>query len=543
MTEKVDYIIQLKDMMSSSLGKISSQVDMLDSRIRHTNTSASNFGSLFKSAIPFVAGAFAVDKVVGFGKGVVDALSNFESFQASLSTMLGGNQQQVTQLTEQLQRFATTTPFELTEIQDATRKLLAFGVGADDIEKSLRSIGDISSGIGAPISEIAEIYGKAKVQGRLFGEDINQLTGRGIPIIQELAKQFGVTDSEVKKLVEEGKVGFPNVEKAFADMTAQGGKFFNLMDAQSKTTGGQISNLSDSFNNLKLNIGLALKDSIGGGISFLSGIVSKIGQLINWLREKWSNLTRVFAPIVDAIRPVINVFQSMGDKLGIAGDKGKILETIFNAIGTVLKFLSPVLQFLGQVVASTLDGLITLEKGIFDFVVGTIRFFSGLWSAIKETFSSIGTLAKDVFSGIGDMISGIFSGDFSKVTSGKDTLVEAFANKGKNIATAFKTGYNDVLIDFFGDDKKDGKKSSLSLTKSVLPSSLSGSLASKGTAKKAQDIAGNSKPTNININITKLIERFEVIANNTKESSSDMKRIVVETLLGAVNNVNILANS
>ena len=80
----------------------------------------------------------------------------------------------------------------------------------------------------APVNEIAELYGKARVQGRLFAEDINQLTGRGIPIIQELAKQFGVSDSEVKKLVESGKVGFPNIERSFMDMTSQGGKFRRL---------------------------------------------------------------------------------------------------------------------------------------------------------------------------------------------------------------------------------------------------------------------------------------------------------------------------
>lgn len=541
MTEKVDYIIQLKDMMSSSLGKISSQVDMLDSRIRHTNTSASNFGSLFKSAIPFVAGAFAVDKVVGFGKGVVDALSNFESFQASLSTMLGGNQQQVTQLTEQLQRFATTTPFELTEIQDATRKLLAFGVGADDIEKSLRSIGDISSGIGAPISEIAEIYGKAKVQGRLFGEDINQLTGRGIPIIQELAKQFGVTDSEVKKLVEEGKVGFPNIEKAFANMTAQGGKFFNLMDAQSKTTGGQISNLSDSFNNLKLKIGIELKPIIHSIIDGLSSFIGVISDLINYIKRN----QEIFLALGKGILFATGAFVLIKGTI-LAYEAATNIATIATKAFNFAMSLNPI----GLVVVA-MGALVAAFIYFWEISEKFRGFIYGLWGAIKAVFLNIAELGINVFKGLAKVIEGVITFDFKSINQGVGKLKDAFLNYGSQVADGFKKGFDSGLQDFISEKGLGKKGFSLSSAgflggftkKPELSSSSSGQLASKGSAKKAHDIAGNSKPTNININITKLIERFEVVANNTKESSSDIKRMVVETLLGAVNNVNILANS
>ena len=81
----------------------------------------------------------------------------------------------------------------------------------------LARIGDVSAGVHGLVNEFAELYGKARVQGRLFAEAINQITGRGIPIIGELAKQFGASDSEVKKLIESGQVGFPAIEQAFID--------------------------------------------------------------------------------------------------------------------------------------------------------------------------------------------------------------------------------------------------------------------------------------------------------------------------------------
>jgi tape measure domain-containing protein len=85
------------------------------------------------------------------------------------------------------------------------------------VAATLARIGDVSAGVQAPVNELAELYGKARVQGRLFAEDINQPTGRGIPIIGELAKPFGVSDSEVKKLIESGQVSFPAIEQAFID--------------------------------------------------------------------------------------------------------------------------------------------------------------------------------------------------------------------------------------------------------------------------------------------------------------------------------------
>ena len=96
----------------------------------------------------------------------------------------------------------------------------------------------------------------------MYTQDLNQFLGRGIPLTAELAKQFGVTESKVKGLVEEGKVGFPEVEKAIIAMTSEGGKFGGLMEAQSKSITGQISNLEDSIEQMFNAIGKSNKEKI-----------------------------------------------------------------------------------------------------------------------------------------------------------------------------------------------------------------------------------------------------------------------------------------
>jgi tape measure domain-containing protein len=175
--------------------------------------------------------------LLGLGGGALKIASDFEQVQVAFNTMLGDAGKAQT-LFNDIKEFSASTPFEFPEVVEAGRKLLAFGVGAEDITATMRRLGDVAAGVGAPLREVAEIYGKARVQGRLFAEDINQLTGRGIPILGALAQVMGVNESAIKKMVEEGKVGFPELEAAFKTMTDQGGQFSGLMQAQSQTLGG-----------------------------------------------------------------------------------------------------------------------------------------------------------------------------------------------------------------------------------------------------------------------------------------------------------------
>lgn len=141
------------------------------------------------------------------------------------------------------------------EISTAARQLLAFGGSADTVVDELRMLGDIAAGTGQPLGELSELYGKAKVQGRLFGEDINQLTGRGIPVIGALAKEFKVSESKVKGLVEQGKIGFPELQRALASMTGDGGKFSGMMAEMSQTTAGKFSTFVDNVKLLGVELG------------------------------------------------------------------------------------------------------------------------------------------------------------------------------------------------------------------------------------------------------------------------------------------------
>lgn len=219
-----------------------------------------------------VAGVFAVSKVKDFITQVANVRGEFQQLEAAFK-VLTGDAGVAENLMSQLIHTAATTPFGVTDISNAARQLLAYGVEADKVNETLIRLGDICAGLSIPIGDLAYLYGTTMTQGRLYTADLNQFLGRGIPLADELAKQFGVAKEEIKKMVEEGKVGFPEVQQAIINLTNEGGKFGGLMEAQSKTITGQLSNLQDGFEQMFNEIGKSTEGVISESISLASILV------------------------------------------------------------------------------------------------------------------------------------------------------------------------------------------------------------------------------------------------------------------------------
>lgn len=369
--------------------------------------------------------------------GIKSAMS-LEQNKVAFTTMLGSAEKAGAVLKD-ITKFAATTPFELPEIQNSARSLLAFQIEAEKLEPTLRAVGDVASGVGAPIGEIAELYGKAHVQGRLFGEDINQLTGRGIPIIGELAKQFGVAESEVKKLVEEGKVGFPELETAFNGMTSEGGMFFGMMEAQSKTAVGAISNIKDTFTQLSLAIvGVDPEGNIqeGGLFDRFKGILDKVLTVLNENRESITNFANV-----------------LGDKLGkalgfVLDIFGKVRTTMDNTLSRIQDAVKQWQNYEGAIgqVHDVANILVDFFKNQFK------RAWDDLVEAIKPYIPQLQTLAKI----IGVVVVGALVGLVVGITSVILIAVKlvAWILKMHTAFTNFKKNAIEVVgnaLDTFGD--------------------------------------------------------------------------------------------
>lgn len=236
------------------------------------------FSRMSKAAAAFGAGFTAKELI----QNIVQVRGEFQQLEVAFTTMLG-SQEKATSLMSQLTETAAKTPFDLQGVANGARQLLAYGTAAEDVNETLVRLGNIAAGLSIPLNDLVYLYGTTMTQGRLYTQDLNQFTGRGIPMIKELAKEFGVAESEIKSMVEAGKIGFPEVQKVIQNLTDEGGMFYNLMQEQSKTITGQISNIGDSFSMMLNEIGKANEGIINdalGGVSYLIESYETVGKTL-----------------------------------------------------------------------------------------------------------------------------------------------------------------------------------------------------------------------------------------------------------------------
>lgn len=269
-------ISALEGKMSAGVDKIGEAVKASNQEIKDTLKQTSNEGDKTDSVLgkigKSIAGigvAFAAQELVS---KIVAVRGEFQQLEISFRTMLG-SEEKANQLMGQLTETASRTPFDLKSVADGARQLLAYGDSAENINEDLIRLGNIASGLSQPLGDIVYLYGTTMTQGRLYTQDLNQFTGRGIPMMRELASIFGVAESEVKGLVEAGKVGFPEVQQVIQNLTNEGGMFYNLMQEQSKSIPGQISNIQDSIDSMFNEIGRNSEGLISGALNVVSSLV------------------------------------------------------------------------------------------------------------------------------------------------------------------------------------------------------------------------------------------------------------------------------
>lgn len=223
-----------------------------------------------------------VTALKNFVTELVNVRGQFQQLEIAFSTMLK-SKEKADKLMSELVDIAAKTPFDLQGVASSAKQMIAYGSSAENVGDELVMLGNVAAGVGSQLSEIAYLYGTLRTQGRAYAVDIRQFAGRGIPIYEELAKVLGVTKDEVSGLVKEGKVGFKEVEQAFKNMTSESGIYYDLMQEQSKSLTGQLSNLGDAWDTMLNEIGKDTQGIASAGISGLKGLIENyetVGKIL-----------------------------------------------------------------------------------------------------------------------------------------------------------------------------------------------------------------------------------------------------------------------
>lgn len=264
----------------------------MEQRIRNfSETAASEVANVEDSfrGMAERAGQYISYYLVGQGmkdlvSSIIQVRGQFQQLEIAFGTMLGSTDKATT-LMQQMTATAAKTPFDLMGVAEGAKQLLAYGVSADKVNDTLVRLGNIASGLSIPLNDIVYLYGTSMVQGRLYAADVRQFTGRGIPLVQELADKYGVSAEKINEMVSAGKIGFADVESVINKLTNAGGQFYQLMEKQSASLTGQISNLQDAWDGVLNDLGKSNEGLFSAGIQGATYFVEHMDDVLRILKS------------------------------------------------------------------------------------------------------------------------------------------------------------------------------------------------------------------------------------------------------------------
>lgn len=249
---------------------------------RTTENETSKMEGYFNKISTGLGVYFSITTLKNFANELIKVRGEFQQNQIAFEVMLKSKAKS-DKLMSEIVNFAADSPFGLQSSANAAKQLLAYGSAAEEVKNELKTLGDIAAGVSQPIGDLVYLYGTLRTQGRAYSVDIRQFAGRGIPIYEELAKVMKVNKEEINGLVEAGKIGFPEVQKALQNMAGEGGKFYNLMEKQTESLTGQQEKLKDAIEVMLNDLGTKTQDILGGGISAAAFLVENYEAVIKIL--------------------------------------------------------------------------------------------------------------------------------------------------------------------------------------------------------------------------------------------------------------------
>lgn len=339
--------------MQNSVSAASEGWSRIGGSISNAGSSLMEIGGTLTQSVTLPMAA-AVAAVGGFALSTASAA---ETTEISFTTMLG-SEEAALQMMEQLADFAASTPFELSGLQTATRQLLAYGFTADEVVPMLTAVGDATAALGtgqAGIEAVTRALGQMQTRGKASAEEMLQLTEAGIPAWEYLARAIGTDTAGAMEAVSAGAV---DADTAIAALTkGMEEDFGGMMESQSKTVAGLMSNLADAIQQPLME--LRNSDAYDAFADALEKVVDAAGPLVESMLPLMEDGLSGLAGLMDSAAAAMEQFASMSTE-----SKKELLQTAAAAAaaGPALTVLGGGLRVVGgaaQGIGGILGGLST----------------------------------------------------------------------------------------------------------------------------------------------------------------------------------------
>lgn len=387
---KFDTIVETAKVVSG-FRDIQNAVHQTAERVEKDGNSIDDVISNIQKSMNIAIGGWSIGKFVN---QMMQVRGQFQQTEMAFKTMLQ-SEEKADALMKQLIRTAAVTPFGVEDVTEGAKQLLAFNVAAEDVNKTLIGLGDVAAGMGLNLKDLVMLYGTTIAKGKMDTMDLYQFLNRGIPIADEIAKVMGldVTNAikEVQKQIKAGKVTSDIFIQAMQNMSAEGSKFGGLMEAQSKTITGQISNIEDAIEQMFNELGKSQEGVINTGLGIVSTLVE------NW--ETVGKAVMVAVTAYGAYKAVVITLAAI-EKARIALNTAvrfiELAKAVSNATQAMRVFnLACKTNILGFVVGTVLSAIVALKlfgNSVEDATTKTSKFTESANEASSKVESLISIL-------------------------------------------------------------------------------------------------------------------------------------------------------
>lgn len=357
-----------------------------------------------------------------------------QTSRAAMATLMGGAAAANAQM-DKLDAFAKTSPFSKSVFIQAQQQLIGFGMSADKVIPTMGALQDAVAAVGGSsqdISDITLVLAQIQSAGKITGEDLMQLAGRGINAAELIGKAMGKTGPEIKEAISKGTIGG---QEALDALVTQMGIKFSGAAANVKNT---MTGASDRVKSATRDIGAALAEPFvsknGGGrlvqwsndwADALRAIEKKVPSVVSLMMDRLSPAMNNVSVVIQNAKKAIQGFDisKIGDGLDALADN---LPAVGAITGAILGLTSGALAGI-PVIGGLVGGLNPLAAALIGVAVASPELRTSL-------FEMFGALAP-LLPAVGEL-AGALSGALSSAVLAGVPLVDALATVVGALATA-----------------------------------------------------------------------------------------------------------
>ena len=448
-TKDKKFAVKVEDQASGPLREIANEAKKtglwFDSLTESANNMRRTFaagmiGSIisgFQSLLGIITSITAAlgGMISGIYEAGKQAMRTRLSFQTMMQDIQAGNK-----MYEDLVNFANTTPFGDGAVQ-AGRLLLAMGIEAKNVLPTMQAVGNAVASMGGSdeqLLSVARALGQIQSKGKLSAEEMNQLAEQGINGFGLLAKATGVSEQELRKLSEGGKLLSKDVMPVLIKQL--GDDFAGAMDKISETSGGKFDNLAADMQTNIAKIGVWMEpffswiaDLSKWAAEQLFWIGEKLGGIVEWV-GKFGNLLAKIPGISQALTLVSSILSLLWDTTK------KFFDWLGEVFGVMAQGFDKLAKQFDEATKPFRDFVSWAENGI--------RSFLGLETAADKAAASTADLSKEADKGSESIKSLTQQAEsFTAKMTESEIMLSAVENRVSELSKA-KTKLNEDFVEW-----------------------------------------------------------------------------------------------